>query len=91
MEEQKENKSDKDHIEVDQKVNKKTRRRSLRLKKKDEVMEIIDLGSPEPVNKEETSSSDNKQEIGKCFRDYNLFVKTFEKIVSSCMLCIALL
>jgi hypothetical protein len=54
-------------------------------------MEIIDLGSPEPVNKEETSSSDNKQEIGKCFRDYNLFVKTFEKIVSSYMLCIALL
>jgi hypothetical protein len=91
VEEQKENKSDKDHTEVDQKVNKKTRRRSLRLKKKDEVMEIIDLGSPEPVNKEETSSSDNKQEIGKCFRDYNLFVKTFETIVSSYMLCIALL
>jgi hypothetical protein len=60
VEEQKENKSDKDQTEVDQKVNKKTRRRSLRLKKKDEVMEIIDLGSPEPVNKEETSSSDNK-------------------------------
>ena len=64
VEESKESKSSKDG-EVDDNPNKKkTKRRSLRLKKKEEVMEVIDLGSPEPVNKEETSNPDSKQEIG---------------------------
>lgn len=49
------------------------------MKKKDEIMEVIDLGSPEPV-KDETNSGENKQEIGiyhleqtwdKCLKGYN--------------------
>ncbi|XP_052071004.1 ATPase family AAA domain-containing protein 5-like isoform X2 [Mytilus californianus] len=63
IEEQKDSKSKKDEsADTGKEVKKKTKRRSLRLKKKDEVMEVIDLGSPEPVI-EETSSGDNKQEI----------------------------
>ncbi|CAG2239315.1 unnamed protein product [Mytilus edulis] len=62
IEEQKDSKSKKgESTDTGKEGKKKTKRRSLRLKKKDEVMEVIDLGSPEPVA-EETSSGDNKQE-----------------------------
>ena len=64
IEEQKDSKSKKgESTDTGKEGKKKTKRRSLRLKKKDEVMEVIDLGSPEPVA-EETSSGDNKQETG---------------------------
>ncbi|VDI05714.1 Hypothetical predicted protein [Mytilus galloprovincialis] len=64
IEEQKDSKSKKgESTDTGKEGKKKTKRRSLRLKKKDEVMEVIDLGSPEPVT-EETSSGDNKQETG---------------------------